>query len=74
MYYRGIPNKYPPLNKWPEQIRRAQRENFGFLSILEGGTCTLMKLPDQINDRDQIGVSKISLINDRTQIAQILDH
>ena len=53
-------------------IRRAQRENFGILGILEGGT--LMKLPDQINDRDQIGVSKISLINDRTQIAQILDH
>ena len=53
-------------------IRRAQRENFGILGILEGGT--LMKLPDQINDRDQIGVSKMSLINDRTQIAQILDH
>ena len=53
-------------------IRRAQRENFGILEILEGGT--LMKLPDLINDRDQIGVSKISLINDRTQIAQILDH
>ena len=53
-------------------IRRAQREIFGFLDILEGGT--LMKLADQINDRDQIGVSKISLINDRTQIAQILDH
>ena len=33
-----------------------------------------MKLPAQINDRDQIGVSKISLINDQTQIAQILDH
>ena len=53
-------------------IRRAQRENFDILGILEGDT--LMKLPDQINDRDQIGVSKISLINDRTQIAQILDH
>ena len=53
-------------------IRRAQREIFGFWGLLEGGT--LMKLPDQINDRDQIGVSKMSLINDRTQIAQILDH
>ena len=53
-------------------IRRAQRENFDILGILEGGT--LMKLPDQINDRDQIGVSKISLINDRAQIAPILDH
>ena len=53
-------------------IRRAQREKFGILGVLEGGT--LMKLPDQINDRTKIGVSKISLINDRTQIAQILDH
>ena len=35
-------------------IRRAQREIFGIFGILEGGT--LMKLPDQINDRDQIGV------------------
>ena len=53
-------------------IRRAQRDFFCIWGILEGDT--LMKLPDQINDRDQIGVSKISLINDRTQIAQILDH
>ena len=50
----------------------AQREFLGGFDILYG--IFLIKLPDQINDRDQIGMPKISQINDQTQIAQIFYH
>ena len=85
--YRGIPNKYPPpsIN---DRVPNSKFDKFSLINDRRNSARAARKfwhfgdfrrgypyeITAQINDRDQIGVSKISLINDQTQIAQILDH